>query len=243
METEVIRNPINRVLEIATKRTAKSEAPVDLETISQELERVREMGRALLPIERESMFRISAIKKDLLRQRVMFQSGLKYAEYPDFPMEALKWRNAKGYPRLVVFSLKSANFEIGIIADRGWGRMFYSRTHTPELPRLILKSYDDVFLKLREMARGERKSMRLRTSFEGLIPADVKQQIVETRPHFKQLFVVAEAGKWDLQKSAPIRRADPLLVGWDAYRLWILASFDTTPIEKYIESQALKKFN
>ena len=242
METEVIRNPINRVLEIAAKRTAKSEAPVDLETIARDLEQVRKVGRGLFPIERDSKSQLMAIEKDLLRQQLMLESGLKYAEYPEFPMEALKWRNAKGYPRLAVFSLSSANFEIGIIAERNWG-VSYSRRHTPELPRPILKSYDDVFLKLREMARDERKSMRLRTYFEGLIPVDVRQQIVETRPHFKHLFVVAEAGKWDLQKSAPIRRADPLLVGWDAYRLWILASFDTTPIEKYIESRALKNFN
>lgn len=242
METEVIRNPINRVLEIAAKRTAKSEAPVDLEAIARDLEQVQKVGRLLLPIERSSKSQLMAIEKDLLRQQLMFESGLKYAEYPEFPMEALKWRNAKGYPRLAVFSLSSANFEIGIITDRNW-HTSYSRTHRPELPRPILKSYDDVFLKLKEMARNEHKSMRLRTSFEGLISVDVRQQIVETRPHFKQLFVVAEAGKWDLQKSAPIRRTDPLLVGWDAYRLWILASFDTTPIEKYIESQALKKFN
>lgn len=242
METEVIRNPINRVLEIAVKRTTKSDAPVDLETIAQDLEQIREVGRLLLPIERSSKHRLDAIEKDLLRQQLMAKSGLKYAEYPEFPMEALRWRNAKGYPRLAVFSIGSANFEIGIIAERGW-RTSYRRTHTPELPRPILKSYDDVFLKLREMAREERKSTRLRTFFEGLIPADVKQQIVETQPHFKQLYVVAEAGKWDLKQSAPIRRADPLLVGWDTCRLWILASFDTTPIEKYIESQALQKFN
>mgnify|MGYP001603316903 FL=1 len=242
METEVIRNPINRVLEIAAKQTTKREATVDLETIARDLEQVRKVGRGLFPIERDSKSQLMAIEKDLLRQQLMLESGLKYAEYPEFPMEALKWRNAKGYPRLAVFSLSSANFEIGIIAERNWG-VSYSRRHTPELPRPILKSYDDVFLKLREMARDERKSMRLRTYFEGLIPVDVRQQIVETRPHFKQLFVVAEAGKWDLQKSAPIRRTDPLLVGWDAYRLWILATFDTTPIEKYIESQALKKFN
>ena len=173
----------------------------------------------------------------------MTESGLKYSEFPEFPMEALTWRNSRGYPRLAVFSLRSANFEIGIIGEHGWGGSSYHKTHSPELPRPILKAYDDVFVKLREMAKEEHKSMRLRTTFEGLIPADVKQHIVDIRPHFKQLFVVAETAKWDLKKSAPIRRADPLLVGWDGCRLWILASFDTTSAEKYIEKMALAKIN
>ena len=121
--------------------------------------------------------------------------------------------------------------------------MSYHKTHVPELPRPVLRMYDDVFLSLRDMAKEKRKSMRLRATFQGLIPLDVKEQITETKPYFKKTYVVAEASRWDLNESAPIRRVDPLLVGWDGYRLWLLASFDTTSVEKYIEKMALAKIN
>ena len=243
MTIEVIRNPINHVLEMVTKKTPKSTEPKDLATIETEIEKVREASRGLLPIERSSSRRLAQIEKDLLRQRSMAQSGLKYAEYPEFPMEALTWRDKRGYPRLAVFSLNSANFEIGIIVGREWGRMSYRKTHVPELPRPVLRMYDDVFLSLRDMAKEKRKSMRLRATFQGLIPLDVKEQITETQSHFKKTYIVAEASRWDLKESAPIRRVDPLLVGWDGYRLWLLASFDTTSVEKYIEKMALSKIN
>ena len=242
MENELIRNPINHILEMATEKTPKNTAPADLDMIEMELEKVRATSQGLLPIEQASRFKLIGIERNLLRQQAMWRTGLKFAQYPEFPMDAFSWRDKRGYPRLVIFSLNSANFEIGVITNHGWGgRLNTHRTHTPEMPRPVLKMYDDVFKLLSGQAREERKSIRLRTTFEGLIPEEVKQQIVDTKPHFKQQFVVAEASRWDLTKSAPIRRVDPLLVGWDGYRMWLLASFDTTPVEKYIEKLALTK--
>ena len=241
MENELIRNPINHILETAAAKTPKNTAPADLDMIEIDLEKVRAASRGLLPIEKASRVKLTGIERNLLRQQIMGRAGLKFAQYPEFPMDAFSWRDKRGYPRLVIFSLNSANFEIGVITKQQWGRLDTHRTHTPEMPRPVLKMYDDVFKLLSGQAREERKSMRLRTTFEGLIPEEVKQQIVDTKPHFKRQFVVAEASRWDLTKSAPIRRVDPLLVGWDGYRMWLLASFDTTSVEKYIEKMALTK--
>ena len=237
---DVISNPITEVLEMVSRKRPASAALRDVEAVESELIRVRSGMERLLPIERLASDEFKAIETRLLRERLTVLSESKISDFPKFPMEALTWRDKNGFPRLAPFSLETPSFSIANVMERSWGRNLNHYVSTPSLPRELKKLYDDVFKLIRVMSKEERKTVRLRTQFTGLIPQSVKDQIVETKPLFKQLFVVAEVKKWALDKIAPIRRADPLLVGWDGYQLWLCASFDTTTTEKYIEKIALE---
>jgi hypothetical protein len=67
--------------------------------------------------------------------------------------------------------------------------------------------------------------------FSGLIPPEIKDQIEDARPLFKDIFIIAEPKRWKLNEPARIP-ADPLVVGWDGEGLYLIAEFDTTPVEE-----------
>lgn len=237
--SEVIQNPINKILEI-TDKTKRTEAIGDLELLNAELDKVRQATRGLLGIESQTLNAFKAQEDKLSREILMVETGLRYKDFPEFPMKAFSWRDKDGYPRVVPFSLTSPRFTIGYVCERFWSGSSYRMNNFPELPREVRKMYKDVSILMKEKAKERKKSVKIEALFTGVIPEDVRTQIHETKPLFKNVYVVAEVQKWKLAESAPIRRVDPLLVGWDGYRMWLLASFDTTSTEKYLEKLALK---
>ena len=237
-----VRNPIEKAIELSDALSAAApKNSMDLEEVSAELKYVRKAYGSLLPVEMQSTEAkaMAARKRELNARSRILRAGINLRDYPPFDPECLTWRNAKGYPRLAVFGLDHPIFELSILLS-SWGS--YRQGHWPwPMPRVIKMQYKDVFALLRGMAKKERKSIRLRATFDGLIPADVKQEIKVAEKQFKSLFIVGEVSKWELKKSAPIRRVDPLLIGHQADRLWLIAAFDTTTLEKYIEAYAVSR--
>ena len=183
---------------------------------------------------------LAARKKELNSQARVLKAGINYKDYPPFDLECLTWRNAEGYPLLATFGLDHPVFELSIMVNSWSG---YRKDWRPfPMPMPIKMQYEDVFVLLRTMAKEEHKSMRLRATFEGLIPLEVKEEIKAVKGQFKDFYIVAEVGKWELKKSAPIRqRVDPLLIGHQGDRFWLVAAFDTTPLEKYIEAYSVSQ--
>ena len=238
---ETIKNPIREVLEMV----AKANKGVDLskrnaDSIGTELVKVQTAIQGLLPIEKSTIDQLKAFEVKLLREQILAKSDMKFANFPKFPMSAFTWRDKRGFPRLVPFSITSPNFIMGTVKETRWG---YMSTRMPEnrtkLPKAIQILYKDVLGLTRKMAREEGKSIRLRAEFSGMIPQEVRDQIGEVKGLFQDLFIVSEVKGWTVEKTVPVRKTDPLLVGWDGYQMWLLASFDTTSVEKYIEKMAL----
>lgn len=240
--SEVIRNPVNHILKLAAEQKFGEADESTHESVVEELARLRSAMGRMLPIERQSAKYMESAERELLRRLAIADAGLKYSKFKEFPMEALTWRSAKGFPRLALFSLNASRFELGVLrVNRRWSGASFRMVNTPELPREIKKLYKDVFTTLKEISREKRKTIRLAAEFVGVLPEVVREHIVNTKPLFKQLFVVAEVKNWDVKLEPTVtRRTDPLLVGWDGYRMWLLASFDVTPTEKFVEDLALK---
>ena len=238
---ETIRNPIKEVLVMvaqANKGTDLSKR--DMESIGTELVKVRTAMQGLLPIEKATIDQLKAFEVKLLREQVLAKSDQKHSNFPKFPLAAFTWRDKRGFPRLVPFSLTSPNFIIGTIRDNSWrGTSYRGPENRTRLPKPIQELYKDVLKLTKDMAKAEGKSIRLRAEFSGMIPQEVRDQIAEVKGLFQNLYIVSEVKGWAVEKTAPIRKTDPLLVGWDGYQAWLLASFDTTSVEKYIEKMAL----
>ena len=103
----------------------------------------------------------------------------------------------------------------------------------PELPEAIASCYEDVLKTLRQRASKRQKSVKLSCRFEGLIPDDVKQKIAEARGSFKEMFLIAEPKGFEINETAIVApKRDPLVVGFDGTKLWLIADFETTPVEE-----------
>ena len=243
-ETVVIRDAVKQALVLARQNNKTRDFSGEIENADVELEHVREAISQLLPIEARARTRLQAREKELMRETVMKANGAQGQGYLPFPLESLTWRNKHGYPRLAVFSLSNPKMSMGILRSEHWSGTSYriAESSPINLTREMKSTYKDVMTMLREKAKENRKSYTISVMFDGVIPTDVKQAIKEAKPAFKQLWVVAEAKKWSLKASEPqvIRRSDPLVVGYDGFNYWIVAAFDTTPIEKYVEEMAVK---
>jgi hypothetical protein len=125
----------------------------------------------------------------------------------------------------------------------GW---IYHKTHDawlwPILPKEMASCYEDVIETLREKKRvmGSKKGLEWKASYRGVIPDEVKGKIKQARRIFKQVFIVAEPEKWSLEKVT-YPPGDPLVVGWDGKLLWLVDSFDTTPLEEYVKLEYATK--
>ena len=149
--------------------------------------------------------------------------------YRRLSLEPLTWRDAQGFPRLVVFTLTSPTCRLVAMPNN-------EVRVEPGLPNNIAKQYQDV-LKLLQTNRPNRKGLELICQFEGLIPHEVREKIEEARRLFSdQIFIIAEPGSLTLNEVTPIPKGDPLIVGYDpnsdADGLWLIADFDTTPVEE-----------
>ena len=66
----------------------------------------------------------------------------------------------------------------------------------------------------------------------GVIPPEIKAQVVKARSQFPDVFLVTESPGWNVTRQ--VINHDPLIVGWDGVDFWLIAKFDTTSLEKHI---------
>lgn len=238
----------------------------ELALVSSQMERGSVVLNNLLGIEKPAEERIKNGLTVLKRQQTQLQSCVTLGtRYHLLSTEPLTWRDKDGWPRLVVFSLDSPNFEMKVTGSMAAVRedtvrherqigasrtsisyekrrvqeYRFTRGIRPALPHTIGSCYSDVLTKLGQMARKRNKSIRLSCRFEGLIPLETKQKIAEARDLFKHLFLVAEPNGFTISERAitvprprPRPDPDPLIVGFDGSQLWLVADFNTTPVEE-----------
>ncbi|TAN58354.1 hypothetical protein EPN15_01325 [Patescibacteria group bacterium] len=233
-----------------------------LALVSTQLERGSASVSNLLGIEGSARNDIAdhfaALKFECAQLRSQIVFGTRYHL---LSMEPLKWRDKNGWPRLVVFGVDSPYFEIRtrpyfgdfifdcfvakiqdhtVKTEKKCGMKTVINFERRALPDVIQSCYSDVLHKLERMSTWDGRGIRskffgLSCRFEGLIPKDIRQKIVEARELFKEIFVIAEPGKIEITETEvilPVHPGDPLVVGFDGNQLWLIADFETTPVEE-----------
>jgi hypothetical protein len=197
------------------------------------LERVVTEAKAAAP---KTFFDINqrpALTKQLYGvEELSFPTIIKH-QFPPVALDALrKFRTKEGWPALAIFSLDSPTFEVSY--DPEDDRLIIN----PTLQYPLWECFWDIkktfrqYLKSKAIKtkKGYYRVVRLKTEFNGLIPADIKSQIQYAKPLFDKIFV--EQQEWTVNVSKPIPIGDPLVVGWTGQGLYLIAEFDTTPVEE-----------
>jgi hypothetical protein len=209
---------------------------MQLALVSERVERGLALRNNLFGVEEASKPRVKNGLAVLKRGQMELQNCVTFGtRYRLLSMEPLTWRDKNGWPRLVVFSLDSPRFEIALSGRYNFWRdkIRYKVKMFPKLPNVIAVCYEDVQKTLRQKAGKRQKSVKLFCCFKGLIPEDIKQKIAEARELFKEIFLIAEPKGFKINETAiVVPKRDPLVVGFDGSQLWLIAVFDTAPVEE-----------
>ncbi|MEK7612409.1 MAG: hypothetical protein AAB407_03650 [Patescibacteria group bacterium] len=104
----------------------------------------------------------------------------------------------------------------------------------PLLPEPLAHCFNDVrSLFERELEKKWLGSKTIGVTYAGVIPAPVRDNIRKAKKNFKDVFILAEPGDWNVAEVL----IDPLVVGWDGSSLWLVDKYDTTPTEDYISQE------
>lgn len=240
-----IRNPVKTAFGLA-KKASIQEIKNNTEECAKAndvLTRITKLQSTLLPIEQEMINAINSKRREVANRLKRLESLDKLTQYAAFNLEPLKWRNKQGYPRLAVFNLESPNCEFAVIGGytnaNDWNRRrIWKKRVEPKLPPEMMECYNDVFNRLNEIAKKTKKTIRLSAKFVMLIPPDIKEKIIQVREEFKEIFIIGEAPQWGIKQTAiPKPNKDPLVVGYDGVNYWLIAAFNSTPLEEYIANE------
>ncbi len=208
-----------------------------LQTAQDTISVQKEMMKGLLGIERRAQQKLKANIQSIQENTRRIEPFTALAEkYSRLSLQPLKLRDQSGWPKLVVFSLEASRFSLGCVCTTdGWSgsASFRRRVMPAKLPSKIVECYDDVLRKLAQMSRSAGRSVSITCEFDGIIPADVKVKILESKKDFQQIFIIAESTGFVVEQKAPtIIQRDPIVAGFDGNDLWLIADFDTTPVEE-----------
>ncbi len=106
-----------------------------------------------------------------------------------------------------------------------------------QLPFQIKREYRDVFRFLLDEHRFRGNSFKVTCQFQGVIPHGVREKIRKAEEIFgDRIFIIAEAGEFTFGEIPSLPIGDLLVVGYarsiDPKGLWLIADFDTTPVEE-----------
>jgi hypothetical protein len=74
--------------------------------------------------------------------------------------------------------------------------------------------------------------VRAKDSFSGLIPKEVKEEVIEAKDLFDDLYLIKEAN-WQVEMI----EKDPLIIGLLDGEAYLVSHFDCTPFEHYVKSE------
>ena len=211
---------------------------VDIDDVQERLKKLNAISRTILPVEVDTPG-VKEMRKELqvLRQRKQIA---KYSNkgYPSFALEALTWRRDDGFPTLMCYSLDNAKTSFQASKWRGW-----KNSTTPEFPPILRLQYKDFVLLLEKMARDKNRIIFASSTYAGLIPLDVKEEIKNIKEAFTSIWIVAETKGWTVKelKATPPPPRDPLVIGVRGRGVYLIASYDTTDVEAMAEELSLAK--
>lgn len=199
----------------------------------------------------DSMFgleKIAAEKLELQAHRLRREAKYAGTGYKRLSLEPFGWMKRGAFtdcPMFAIYSLDNPEMIIrsaDAVRENGgdWMPLSTDVVTPSPVPQKIKSLY-------RAYQRRRAGNWRITSTFQGVIPKNVRQEIRTALPLFttpgdssvhtrSNVFVVGEA-QWveGVEPMRPkLRQFDPLVVGWDGEDLWLISHFDLTDVERYM---------
>ena len=212
--------------------------------------------------DRPSLGQVVSALASLLPTEQAGKWNLVAQRYPRLSLEFLRSRDADGNPRFVLFHPDSPEFRLDSrMFRRRWKTSLFGSQGGSDNDRgrrseALCGYFEDVCNLWHTESERRRKvipwfqrheSLELvgRMHFNGVIPADVREEIKALRDAMPTgtVFVVAEAGTWTLEERPVPRHTleDPLVVLIPNSHMpvhgYLVAVFDVTTAEEYIQRE------
>lgn len=213
--------------------------PDRLRMLYQQRESLKSLLETYLPIEVETKVKLETITLERLKKEIVWHECTPEFDMPIVDPSFLAWKNTSGLPAFAVFPLGSPRVSIHYSFNT---RRLESR---PKYPAIIGNHYlDDVLLRnVHDLCSRRRFSdVTLSAKYEGVMPNEVREKIrFWSRPrmgclHFEEIFIVSEApdNDWKIEGIA-MKKLDPLVIGIHRGLLWLIAAYDLTPVEEFVQ--------
>lgn len=216
----------------------------EVEELQLELSRLVRFYDSLLPVEEKAKEKVSneiTAKKTLIER-------LKASEILDLPQldtAVFGWTKKQrawpfrffGHEHLLVpvFAYIPLTGDACVLRASPHG---VEERYGSDRPSGVTTQYEKIMNAMVPLLDGNVRAVEISYKYEGVIPAHVRE-IIQTEQRgarFRQLALVCEVDSWKITKTVmpPRQFLDPILVGEKAGALWVLASFDPTPVEQYL---------
>lgn len=243
---------------------AETASETSLRGDAEKLARLEALDQTLFGAEAEAKQAL-AVEITEIRSRLARQSFASKTNYPRIPLEVLAWRHkAYTYPENYFFSLLCARApKLALVSLHEPTITFTadnrSRLSTnPWLPDPIRNVYAPLGESLAKVVSIDGRDVELTFTFKGMIPSSTRAKIEAAAPDFPAgidrynyprelsgiyLLVESTPDQWRIRHSgrawSNLRDvlADPLVVGYRDNALWLIDSFDPTPLETYIATE------
>lgn len=169
-------------------------------------------------------------------------TGLPYID-PSF----LAWKNSEGFPLFAVYSTMSPTANITVANLRSTFTRFPSQPKVstnvvlvPDLPPFMRRYYIDQYMEstlASSLIKHRAASITYTSKYQGAMPDAVRDRIHTyssslSEVQFNNIFIIAEAPRWEASQIVPIPVGDPIVVGVMFDTLWVIDFFDLTPSEE-----------
>lgn len=226
------------------------------EELLEESRRLTSLRDGLLPVEEAAKESLEKRLDHVVREIELLDLSKEFGSIPVLSQEVFSWtkmqpgwRSAFGWsyidvPALAYLPVTAEACEISVnrhgrIEING-DNQYYSNNN-PRVPWKVDKHYREIARQLgRRHCSDRREIITLTYSYAGIIPADIRDVIHTEKQarRFDDLAFVCDADRWQVGVTEiPRVYFDPILVGLKAGALWVLATFDPTPVESYIASE------
>ena len=212
---------------------------------------------SFLQLSKQEMARLQQERNKLTNEKL---KRLSTKHFQELSFEPLKWRDEMGWPRLSLFDTdgrsimfratveKPTSVKIGNV----WGILVNYRLAIGTNPlQPFMDLYFDVLLKLQTMVTDrlstrENLTVVLQSRWDGILPSKARQVLQASQYRFNSegccTFLLAEpTSPWVVEESSEPSRTpaqkDPLIVVFCKDKLWLVDSFDPTPLENYVASE------
>lgn len=233
--TASIQNVLETMLILPTPADQKEQFEMQLAQATEQLEALR-----LINPTHFYPFENIAEKKELVRaglKKEIRRLKLELSPYPKIDLDFLSWtKPTSPLPAFMIASLEG-KFSLSVIPDTHSDRV--GSRFNPVLPEEIESHFKGAVEAMRttSLKYFDGEEISIWGEIDAVMPklARTATQEAELSEMFDQIFLVAEAPIWEVDRTKTVQ-IDPLVIGWndDLKQARLITVFNPTPLEEYI---------